>query len=282
MDAGGLVRSQGGVVRSAWAREHGISDKALRSAVRDGVLTRPRKGWVALPDADPYLVAAAQHGVILSCVTQARRAGLWVLREDRPHVAAHPHAGSIRTENAVTHWRAPIVPRPPGVLEDPIENVLVNVAMCQPAEAALAIWESALRQQAVTSESLGLMPLPGAARRILAGCSVWSDSGLETFVVPRLRWMRLPLRQQIWLLGHRVDLLIGERLILQIDGAYHTGAQRDEDNAHDARLRLAGYVVIRVGYRQVLHEWALVQDILMRAVAQRLHLARDAGRLQRF
>lgn len=109
---------------------------------------------------------------------------------------------------------------------------------------------------------------------MLAAAEVWSDSGLETIVVPRLRWMRLSLRRQIWIAGHRVDLLIGERLVLQIDGGHHVGAQRDADNAHDAALMLLGYHVIRVGYRQVIHQWEQVQDVLMRAVAQGLHLAR--------
>lgn len=269
-----LVRSRGGVDRSSWLRERGVTEKQLTSAARSGQVIRPRRGWVALPDADAELIAAARHGVVLTCVTQARRRGLWVLKEDRPHVAAPSHSGSMTAKNGVVHWRRPLVPRPPGTLEDPIENLLVNVALCQPVEAARAVWESALRQQFVTMDSLALLPLPGVAHQLLATCSIWSDSGLETFVVPRLRWMRLPLRQQTWVLGHRVDLLIGERLILQIDGAHHVGPQRDADIAHDAHLRLAGYFVIRVSYAQVLHYWAEVQDLLMRAVAQQLHVAR--------
>ena len=102
----------------------------------------------------------------------------------------------------------------------------------------------------------------------------FADSGLESLAVPRLRWLQLPLRRQIWVFGHRVDLLIAERLVLQIDGAHHVGAQRDQDIAHDAELMLLGYHVIRVGYRQVVDHWEEVQDRIMRAVAQGLHLAR--------
>ena len=65
-----------------------------------------------------------------------------------------------------------------------------------------------------------------------------------------------------------------DRLVLQIDGAHHTGAQRDEDIAHDATLTLMGYHVIRVSYRHVVDDWASVQDTIMRAVAQGLHRAR--------
>ncbi|HBR89733.1 MAG TPA: DNA/RNA helicase, partial [Microbacterium sp.] len=102
----------------------------------------------------------------------------------------------------------------------------------------------------------------------------FADSGLETFVVPRLRWLGLPLRCQIWLHGHRVDLLIGERIALQIDGGHHVGAQRAADIAHDADLMLRGYHVIRVTYVQVTEQWPEVQERIMLAVAQGLHLAR--------
>ncbi|MGC5171183.1 hypothetical protein ACLQ2Q_11080 [Microbacterium sp. DT81.1] len=51
------------------------------------------------------------------------------------------------------------------------------------------------------------------------------------------------------------------------------GAQREADIAHDARLMLLGYHVIRVGYTQVIDQWPSVQDLIMRAIAQGLHRA---------
>ncbi|WP_324014662.1 endonuclease domain-containing protein [Microbacterium sp. JZ37] len=116
-------------------------------------------------------------------------------------------------------------------------------------------------------------PLRPAARELCELMMPFADSGLETIVIPRLRWLRLPMRRQIWIAGHRVDLLIGERLVLQIDGGTHVDAQRMIDNEHDAALRLMGYHVIRVGRRQILDDWATVQDLVMRAVAQGLHRA---------
>jgi len=271
--AAAKVRAQGGIVRSARLIEAGTPKWAVADAVTLGLLVRVRRVWVASIDADEQLVTAAREGVVLTCVTAATRLGLWVLGSDRMHVAAPAHAGSVEVAEAMVHWNVPVVPRPPGQLEDPIENVLALVAQCQPREAALAVWESALRRQLVDPLALGRMPLPAAAREVLASASPWSDSGVETFVVPRLRWMRLPLRRQTWIAGRRVDLLIGDRLVLQIDGGHHVGAQRESDNAHDAALRLLGYHVIRVGYWQVLERWHEVQDVLMRAVAQGLHRA---------
>lgn len=282
MDVDVWVRRQGGIVRSARLREQGWSGRALTTAVRAGVLVRPRGGWLAVPEADPELVAAARAGVVLTCVTQARRLGLWVLREERPHVAAPPHAGGVRVEDdrdaerrALVHWARPLVPRPPGSLVDAIENVLVIAAVCLPFEEALAIWNSAIRQGRTDIPTMSRLPLPHRARAVLDAVNPFADSGLESFVLQRLRWLGLRIVPQAWIAGHRVDFLIGERLVLQIDGGSHVGRQRDEDNRHDAQLMLMGFHVIRVGYSQVIHDWPAVQELIMRAVAQGLHRAAE-------
>lgn len=246
----------------------------IQGALASGVLIRPRIGWVALPDADPLLVAAARAGVVLTCQTQARRLGLWVVRDDAVHVAApmHGHIGEV-TEETRVHWAKPLVPRHPDALVDPVENVLALVAGCLPHEDALTIWESALRQGAVDRHVLDRMPLSRAARTIVKECSLLSDSGLETLVPRRLRFLRLPVRQQVWLAGHPVDFLMGDRLVLQINGGHHVGAQRRSDIAHDARLMLLGFHVIRIDFVQVMTAWPEVHDMIVRAVAQGLHRA---------
>lgn len=276
-----LVHLAGGVERTSVLRDAGVGRAALDRALSSGELVRVRRGWVAEPDADPYLVAAARAGVVLSCVTMAQRLGLWVLGDAavespdlaRTHVAAPPHAGRMEAVGAVVHWARPVVPRPPGRLTDEIENALALVAECQPYEHALVIWESALRRGVVDVRALSRLELGPTARRLCEESDPFADSGLETLVVPRLKWMKLPLRRQVWLLGRRVDLLIGDRLVLQIDGGHHVGAQRERDIAHDVELALRGYHVIRVGYGAVIDDWPAVQARIMRAIAQGLHLA---------
>lgn len=268
------VRERGGVASVASLRADGHSRYRVDRLCEAGMLLRLRRGWVALPHADPQVMEAARHGVVLTCVTQAQRLGLFVLNAPpRPHVGARAHSGRLAGIAAHVHWAGPVIPRHPDTLVDPIENVLALVATCLPSEEALIVWESAFRQQVTVPAAMGRLSLGPAARGLLAAADIYSDSGLETLVVPRLRWLGLPLRRQIWLAGHRVDLLIGERLVLQIDGATHTGAQRTSDIAHDVELMLLGYHVIRVSYTQVVDRWHEVQDRIMRAVAQGLHAA---------
>lgn len=163
------------------------------------------------------------------------------------------------------------MPRHPDSVVDPIENVLILVASCQPREAALAIWESALRKGLVAREVLQRLPIGGPARALLEAADPFADSGLETLFRTRLRWLRVRILPQVWIDGHLVDFLIGDRLVVQIDGGHHVGAQRDQDNEHDARLAVRGYHVIRVGYRQIVEDWPAVQDLIARAIAQGLH-----------
>jgi very-short-patch-repair endonuclease len=270
------VTRHGGVVRVRALLDAGFSRLTVAGAVAEGLFTVPRRGWVAAVDADPYLVAAARAGVVLTCVTRAKRLGLWVLNEEAPHVGAPPSASRLDLQSPKTtvHWSIPVQPREFGALEDDVLNTLVIVAGCQPYEAALAVWDSALNRGLVTKLELARLPLRPAARRVLEAATPFSDSGLETIFAIRLKWLRLPIRAQIWILEHRVDFLIGERLVVQVDGGHHVGLQRAEDVAHDAALMLLGYHVIRVTYTQVIDRWHEVQELIMRAIAQGLHRPR--------
>jgi len=219
------------------------------------------------------LYDAMTFGLVLTCRTAAQHYDIWLHDpESEPHVAVPVARGGRVPVRAKVHWGAPLIPRDPDALIDPIENVLAYIAECEPFEQALATWDSAFNKGLVEMAAMSRLLLRPAARRVLAEASPFADAGLETYLRTRLRWLRVPLRIQAWIHGHRVDALIGARLVLQIDGKHHVGAQRSEDIKHDAELKLLGYHVIRVSYTQVMFDWPAVQDLIMRAVAQGLHL----------
>lgn len=266
------LRANMGAQRTSVLVEQGVPRVSIEHALRTGLVMRPSRGWVALPNTDEQLLSAARHHVVLSCVTQARRLGLWV--KDPPeqmHVAAPYRGAKVRATEFRVHWRVPLIPRPPFTLQDPIEDVLHQVAYCLPREDAIVIWESALNKRMTDALYLANLPLGRRARQLLSDCTPFSDSGLETLVCSRLRWLRIPLRQQIYIEGHRVDVLIGKRLVVQLDGAHHTGRQRDLDMAHDATLMRRGYNVLRFSYAQVMHHWEEVQGAILEAIAQGAH-----------
>jgi very-short-patch-repair endonuclease len=267
------LSARDGIARIDTLRRAGVTEYALRLAVRSGQVFSVRRGWVALCHADAMLVAAARRGVVLSCVTLAVRKGLWVLDASEPHVAAPPNSGHVTTSRGVIHWSTPTFPRDPDSCEDTLENALILMARCQPYESALASWESALRKSLIDPGMLERAPLPPAARRLLADARPFADAGTESIFRTRLSWLNFPITPQVWILGHRVDFLIGDRLVIQIDGGHHVGAQRTSDIAHDAVLKLNGYHVIRISYDQLMNQWPAVQATILAAIGQRLHVA---------
>lgn len=269
-----LVQQSGGCAKTATLREHGFDDRAIQRAIQSGHLLRPRRGWVCAPDLDPQLVFALRHGVLLSCVSEARRLGLWVSEDhDQPHIAVRSRSQQV-SAHVKAHWHRPVVPRRPQATVDALPNVLSLIATCVPFEHAVATWESALNKKLIDLRTLQALPLRPDARHVLTACTPFSDSGLESLFKTRLRWLQVPIRPQIWLHGHRVDFLIGDCLVIQIDGKQHAGAQRLSDLRHDLELRQRGYEVIRLSYTQVMHEWPFVQESLMFAIAAGQHLWR--------
>lgn len=262
-----------GVARVDTLKRAGVTEHALRLAVRSGQVLSVRRGWVALCNADAMLVAAARRGVVLSCTTLAARKGLWVLDASEPHVAAPPHSGHATTSRGVIHWSTPTFPRDPDSCEDTLENALVLMARCQPYESVLATWESALRMDLIDPGMLERATLPPAARKLLADARPFADAGTESIFRTRLRWLKILITPQVWILGHAVDFLLGDRLIIQIDGGHHVGTQRTSDISHDAVLKLHGYHVIRISYDQLMNQWPEVQTVILTAIGQRLHLA---------
>ncbi|WP_017792291.1 endonuclease domain-containing protein [Leucobacter salsicius] len=273
MDLISALAAEDGAMRSATALALGFSDHTVRVLVTAGTVTRPRRGWLALSSLHPELLFALSNGVVLSCVSAAQWQGLWVLNHDLPHVSARD-GQHVHPINARVHRRRPLKPRQPGLLVDHLENTLDHVAACLPHEEALAIWDSAMQKNLTDYQSLAALPFKGRARAVLAECTPLSDSGLESIFRTRLRWLKISIRPQAWVHGHRVDFLLGDRLVVQIDGKQHEGAQRTSDRKHDADLMRRGYYVIRVGYAEVVYDWNSVEAGILDAYARGLHLTR--------
>lgn len=274
MDAVEELTRRGGVARVESLRRAGVTAHALRRAREEGRIRSIRRGWVAMPAADRTVVETVARGVLLSCVSGAARRGLWVPEKTPLHVVARPNAARVMMPARVTvHWSRPVVPRDPDETVDTLANILALVAQCQPRETALVIWESAFNKKLVDRTVFGGFELPSAARALLDEARPFADSGLETIFMTRFRWLGVTMLPQAWVHERRVDVLIGERLVVQIDGASHTGVQRTADIDHDAQLMLRGYHVLRFSYEQIMHRWHEVQAVVMQAVAQGRHRA---------
>ncbi len=271
------VADAGGIAHRRAAENAGFTLGVRRAAVRTEAVRRVRRDWLVVDSAPADLVTAAENAGSLTCVSAARRRGWW-MPDDAPggiHIRLDPHASSPVTD-VTAHWTLRIAPAPGHGLLDSVEDTLAHLATCLTPENAQIVWNSALKAENLTPAAVRRVRWRTPQARACADrASDQSDSGLETILVVRLSPWGLLMRQQVVLLGRPVDLLIGERLVIQVDGFAHhsTSAQRSKDVAFDAELVLMGYTVLRFTYAQVMHDWPLVERTIARAIAAGAHLA---------
>lgn len=263
-----------GIVHVSQARDEGFTTHGIRRALSDGRVERVRRSWLAVPDADPDLRRAAEVGGRITCLSAARRVGLWTPDHGHLHVAVPPSASRLDSEGLHLHWSRGPAPVSRTALQDEIINVLFHVARCVPMPDALTVWESAIRMRQVDPQVLLRVQWRSEpARKIAQLASVLSDSGIETRFVHLMRSISVIVAQQKKVDGHRLDGLIGERLAIQLDGfAHHRSADRRRDLRQDARLTLRGYTVLRFDYVQVLFQPDDVIATISAAIAQGRHL----------
>lgn len=263
-----------GAVHTSQLRDEGFSAYAMSMVVARGGAQRVRRSWLVTSSCGSDERRAVEVGGRVTCVSEAAHLGLWTPAHDDVHLVVPGTASRLDSEGVHLHWARGPVPVSSYALHDPAANMLFHVARCLPQADALSVWESAIRKKIVDPEELRRIRWHSSSGRRLADlASHLSDSGLETRFVLLMRGLGVPFRQQVWIDGHPVDGVVGERLIVQIDGfAHHQGADRRRDLRADARLVLRGYTVLRFDFVQVLLCSGEVVATIAAAIAQGLHL----------
>jgi very-short-patch-repair endonuclease len=146
---------------------------------------------------------------------------------------------------------------------------------CLDLRNLVAAADSAANTRLIDVPAMELMLSATArGRRVLALWDPQAESGLETYVRLALRSARFPVRSQVVIDGiGRVDLLVGDRLVIELDGAaWHGGiADFERDRARDRALIARGYVVMRATYRQVMFELPSIIEQVRTLVRRREH-----------
>ncbi|MCS5721953.1 DUF559 domain-containing protein [Herbiconiux sp. CPCC 203407] len=258
------------VADTAVLRSLGLSEKLLSREVRTGRLVRVRHGVYARPDAPREQVRAARVGGRLTSYSALRDRGLWCPPGDeRLHVAVGAHARALRDPDSgaplapradvVVHWRAQ--PSRLSRLHEPLPVPLVIRHMPVELDSAfvVAVLDSALRIGVGTTWELS-RSFEGAPRlvRALARVDPRAESGVESVARCRLLEARLEVRPQVRIGRYRVDLLVGDRVVVEIDGReFHDDpAAFERDRRRAAELTRLGYRVLHFSYSQVLFDWA--------------------------
>ncbi|WP_353816689.1 type IV toxin-antitoxin system AbiEi family antitoxin domain-containing protein [Agromyces sp. SYSU T00266] len=272
----GLCDDLGSVARRSEFAAHGVDGRALRRAVAAGAIVRVRSGFYAAPGLPRPTTVALRHGGVLGCVSVARLRGLWVLPlDDIVHVSlpAHGHSHPHDDCSCVQHWNE----LAPARTEVSLVDALLQIRGCHGDDAFFATLESALHDRVLTPAQHDELRegITESARWLVDLARTDAESGLESLLRLRLHRLGLELRTQVDVPGvGRVDFVIGDRLIVEVDGrnGHEDASDRHKDRVRDAVAAAHGFDTIRFDYHLVVHEWRLVEDAILAKVGSGLHL----------
>lgn len=278
------IARHGGLAATHELHTAGWTKRQLASAVAAGIIVRVRQGWYASPTTLEARTRAVRVGGRLTCASAVHDLGLWELAPSRIHVSVERSASRLRHSldrtkrrsvhpdaAVVVHWRERR--RPSDRFVTSIHQILMDMVWCYTPEIVVATVDSALHAGWLqASEWLAeIARLPARLRRLLALVDGESESFLESIMRFRLRMLGIRTRLQVRIPSvGRVDLVIGTRLVIELDGwRYHRDRDSfEEDRRRDARLAVLGYRVLRFTYRQLMRKWQVVRTTIAACIAQ--------------
>lgn len=284
----------GPIMRTHELHAQGVAKREISRAHAASEILRIRQGLYAACDTSEELLHAARHGGSPSCLVAGRRHGLWILDQPEPDAGTarhvwighagqrHPCGGRDCDESLIWHWDDGDAV--PGDLP-PVQNVLLQIATCADDETFFAALESALRQSLLPPGGMAWLGarLPEHLRWMLGLARTDADSGLESLLRLRLHRLGIPVRTQVPIDGvGEVDLVIGDRLIVEADGkenhdddpmvATARTSRRHKDLLRDARAAALGYETLRFDYAMIVHDWPTVAAAIVAKVQAGAHL----------
>lgn len=272
----------GGVVRTSTLLGVGFGSDDVRAAIRAGQLVRVARGWLAAQESDQKVAEAVQAGGILGCASAITFHGGWDLNDGKLHLYCSQRERRRTTSvKAAGSARVQICPSPRcrqsyQVAVLPLSDALIQAGFCLHPYDFLVQAESLIqcRKMAADEVRATMAGINSRIDRMMQKLDI-SESGIETMVRLRLRGKGIKLTPQVPIpeVGHRVDFLIGTRLVIEVDGAEHHGSKEafEHDRSRDLDLSALGYHVVRVTYRQVMYEWASVEAKVLQMVRMGLH-----------
>ena len=246
--------------------EYGWTRHAIREALSRGSLRRLARGWYDAGGSSADELAAAATGSRIGCLTGLRDHGVWVPPTIHPHIITPRWLRAGAT--GVQHTLPRVATWAPNAIRYDTVECLRQVLRHHDVETSLIVLESACNLRLISAKTARSLieecPVPVADQ--LARFDPRAESGSETRVRLFLGRLGYPVRPQVFIPGvGRVDLLVGESLIVECDShAHHTGETHYRvDRSRDLNATAGGYRVVRLSWEQIFLTWPSTQALLL-------------------
>ncbi|MEO8829682.1 type IV toxin-antitoxin system AbiEi family antitoxin domain-containing protein [Lapillicoccus sp.] len=288
-----LMAAHGGALGAAQAFAAGASCEDIESWCRSGGLTRVRRG--AYVDTSRYACAHPDEqyrlrvmAVLLSrggldpaghhAALALHRLPLWLVDLDRIDVMARVSKQSGRAGVVVHPSRDAPSDDVEAVRAVTVACALVQTAASSGVEAGVVAADAALARRLCSPDDLAAQlaatPVVRAhrrARQMTELVDPRSESVGETRTRLLLVSAGMPVRSQVKVVDRgavlaRVDLLVGERVVVEFDGAVkyaddRTGRVLFDEKRREDRLRELGFEVVRVTWADLAYPERLLQRV---------------------
>lgn len=264
--------------------EAGYGRRAIDRLVAAGAIIALGRGWYATADTPPTVLRALRHCQRVTCVDALALYGLWVPPTAGDHRADLRRGRGPASDDPRVVLHVPMLPRWPDqhpVL--PLADSLRHASHCLDPEQTAMVLESGLHLGLIDEQTTHIVTSSLSQRRRDAIFPLRTDaeSGTETRVRRGLTRRGVRVRSQVPIEGvGRVDLLAGERPIIECDSvAHHAGvAEFHRDRLRDLAAHSQGYIVVRLTWEQVMLDWPRTLERLLGMIRAGAHRARRVRR----
>jgi very-short-patch-repair endonuclease len=272
-----IVAGLGGIATTGRLLEAGVPPDAIHRAVAHRVLLlRPRRGIIALRSTPPMVLRAARAGGALAATSAAEFHGLWTPTDSRLHISVRSDAPASLDPRVVIHRdRHHLSAAEKFVVSR--ESCVRQCSRFLPFEQAVAVLDSALHQDLGGADPhLDLCrlrsALPARLQPVIEAADERAEAGAESLARVRLARAGVIARPQVRIArGIRVDLLIGDRLVVEI-GSQEFHAHPDQyESDHDRAAVIVGlgFDLLEFTTLQVMDDWATVEGVILQRVRPR-------------
>lgn len=258
----------------------GHTKREIAEAVADGTATRVRRGIFLRDPVQSSLDFAKLFRGSVTCLSALRHYGIWTPTDSGLHHIRVKRRQRYRLppelDSYLLRCRVHSLTDDPAIPDGQVDSFTEAIrcaVRCTTHEQLVAILESVMRVNHF--DLLGLdLPRSGRLGAAVAAASPRpGESGVETLVRLRMERLRISFQTQCWVGPYRLDFLVGERLVIEIDGfEFHADQQSfRRDRERDRYLELRGYRVLRFTAAEVLYDWDACEAEILAAVRARIH-----------